>query len=68
MEIGDAMVRIADEAQRQGFVVRPTASGVWIFRKGRDMVAVVEPRDAIELLDVLSVLILAGLDWTLHEG
>lgn len=66
MDIGDAMARIAAEAERQGFSVRQTKSGMWHFRKGGDnwtfQVATVDG-----LLDVLQVLIAAGLDWSYKD-
>nr|MDT0660839.1 hypothetical protein [Micromonospora sp. DSM 115978] len=66
MNIGEAMAMIAEEAERQGFLVRQTRSTMWQFRKGNDN-WLVAPRDASDVLEVLRVLISAGLDWTLKD-
>lgn len=63
MNIGDAMAKIAEEAERQGFIVRTTESGIWLFRRNGNLVAVTLPGSAYQLLDVLAVLIFAGLTW-----
>jgi hypothetical protein len=63
MELGDAMARIAEEAERQGFLVRQTRSSMWQFRKGNDN-WLMSVRTLDDLLDVLRVLISAGLDWS----
>lgn len=60
--IGEAMQKIADEAERQGFVVKQTKSGMWIFRKdGTNVLATVTTAE--QVLHVFKVLISAGLDW-----
>lgn len=64
--IGQSMELIAEEAQRQGFQVRQTRSAMWHFRKGADN-WYFTPRNALDVLDVLSVLITVGLDWTVIE-
>jgi hypothetical protein len=66
MGIGEAMALIAEEAERQGFQVRQTRSTQWHFRKGGDN-WLVSPRDASDVLEVLRVLISAGLDWSFHD-
>lgn len=57
------MARIAEEAERQGFQVDQTRTGMWRFRKGGNVymfgVATFE-----HVLDALKVLIRAGLDWS----
>lgn len=63
MNIGELMAEIAEEAERQGFQVRQTASGMWQFRKGGDN-WLVAPKDARDVLVVLRALITAGLDWS----
>lgn len=63
MQMGEAMAMIAEEAERQGFTVRQTASGMWIFTRRPNTVLVGTPETATGLLDVLSALIFAGLTW-----
>jgi hypothetical protein len=63
VDIGEAMQAIAEEAERQGFFVRQTRSTMWHFRKGSDN-WFVSPKDASDVLEILSVLIAAGLDWS----
>lgn len=60
--IGDSMALIAEEAERQGFLVRQNRSAMWHFRKGNDNWHF-SPRTVLDVLYVLSVLIEAGLDW-----
>lgn len=60
--IGESMATIAEEAERQGFQVRQTRSAMWHFRKGNDNWHF-SPRNVLDVLYVLSVLIEAGLDW-----
>ncbi|MCX5070883.1 hypothetical protein OOJ91_34105 [Micromonospora lupini] len=66
MEIGEAMRLIAEEAERQGFLVRQTRTSMWHFRKGNDnwLVAAKEPA---HVLEILRVLISAGLDWSFKD-
>ncbi|WP_032707457.1 hypothetical protein [Salinispora arenicola] len=66
MEIGEAMQLIAEEAERQGFHVRQTRSSMWHFHKGGDN-WLVAPKDASDVLEVLRVLISAGLDWSFKD-
>lgn len=66
MGIGEAMALIAEEAERQGFQVRQTRSTMWQFRKGNDN-WLVSPQDATDMLEVLRVLISAGLDWSFKD-
>lgn len=66
MNIGELMAIIAEEAERQGFQVRQTRSSMWQFRKGNDN-WLVAPKDARDVLEVLSVLIAAGLDWSRRD-
>lgn len=61
--IGEAMAEIAEEAERQGFQVRQTRSSMWQFRKDGDN-WLVAPKDATQVLEVLRLLIAAGLDWS----
>ena len=63
MNIAEAMAAIAEEAERQGFLVRQTVSGMWQIRLGNDN-WFVRPRSVDELLKILSTLIAAGLDWS----
>ena len=71
MDIGDAIAAIAAEAERQGFSVRQTRTAMWHFRKeGNNWTfRVRQPED---LLEVLSILVAAGLDWAAwsddHDG
>lgn len=60
------MARIAQEAERQGFQVGQTRTGMWKFRKGGNtyMFGAVTFDD---VLDVLKVLISAGLDWSAED-
>ncbi|GGK89051.1 hypothetical protein [Mangrovihabitans endophyticus] len=60
--VGEAMAVIAEEAERQGFQVRQTRSAMWHFRKGSDN-WIFAPRSTLDVVDALSMLISAGLDW-----
>ena len=62
-KVGELMTIIAEEAERQGFQVRQTRSSMWQFRKGNNN-WLVAPKDGRDVLDVLRVLIAAGLDWS----
>jgi hypothetical protein len=57
------MAAIAAEAEQQGFQVRQTRSGMWHIRKGNDNWCV-QPTNVKALLNILSALIAAGLDWS----
>lgn len=61
--IGESMQLIAAEAERQGFRVQQTRSAMWHFRKGSDN-WYFSPRNVVDVIEVLSVLISAGLDWS----
>ncbi|MET0492931.1 MAG: hypothetical protein ABW000_07335 [Actinoplanes sp.] len=63
MGIGESMQLIAEEAERQGFLVRQTRSTSWQFRKGNDN-WFFSPKDVGDVIEALSVLIAAGLDWS----
>jgi len=60
------MAMIAEEAERQGFLVRQTRSTMWHFHKDGDN-WLVAPKDATDVLEVLRVLISAGLDWSFKD-
>lgn len=66
MGIGEAMAQIAEEAERQGFLVVQTRSTMWHFRKGGNN-WMFSPRDASDVLEVLRALISAGLDWSFKD-
>lgn len=63
MNINEAMAAIAEEAERQGFQARQTRSGMWHLRKDNDN-WLVAPTTVEDLLNILSALIAAGLDWS----
>ncbi len=63
MGIGESMALIAKEAEGQGFLVRQTRSTMWHFRKGQDN-WFFSVKDVGDVIEVLSVLINAGLDWS----
>jgi hypothetical protein len=63
MGVGEAMQAIAEEAERQGFLVRQTRSTMWHFRKDKDN-WFFSPREVGDVLEVLAALIAAGLDWS----
>lgn len=63
MNVSEAMAAIALEAERQGFQVRQTQQGTWMLRKGNDTY-VVAPHTVTALMDVMAILIAAGLDWS----
>jgi hypothetical protein len=60
--VGESMELIAEEAERQGFQVSQTERAAWRFRKAGNTL-VVAPRTVADVLDALSYLISAGLDW-----
>jgi len=62
LNISEAMAAIAEEAERQGFHVSQVRSGMWKFSMGGDS-WFVHPRTPDDLLDILSILIAAGLNW-----
>lgn len=63
MNVSEAMAMIALEAERQGFQVRQTRQGTWMLRIGNDTY-VVAPHTVTALMDVMAILIGAGLDWS----
>lgn len=63
MNVTEAMAMIAEEAERQGFLVRQTRQGTWMLRTGNDTY-VVAPHNVTALMDVMAILIGAGLDWS----
>jgi hypothetical protein len=67
MDIEAAMIAIIEEAERQGFFVRQLPSGSWQLKKNQDNWFFHSPRNAIDLLEILQLLIAAGLDWTRWE-
>lgn len=66
MGVGESMALIAEEAERQGFLVRQTKTTMWHFRRGQDN-WFFSVKDVGDVIEVLSVLIRAGLDWTAIE-
>jgi hypothetical protein len=63
VNIHEAMAEIAGEAERQGFQVRQTRSGMWHLRRENNN-WLVAPTTLEDLLNILSALIAAGLDWS----
>ena len=66
MEIEDALAMIAEEAHQQGFLARQLDSGMWQFRIN-DTNVFAEPKTVHGLLQVLRVLIRAGLEWSIPD-
>jgi len=69
MDITEAMIAIIEEAERQGFTVNQYADGALRFHKVLDDGTKWDgllsyPRTAGELLRILQLLIVRGLDWT----
>jgi hypothetical protein len=63
VNIDEAMAKIAKEAERQGFQVGQTRQATWRFNMDGDN-WFVHPRTVEDLLEILSILIAAGLDWS----
>jgi hypothetical protein len=63
VNIAEAMAAIAEEAERQGFQVRQLKSGMWQFRKDANN-WLISAREVDDVLQILSLLIAAGLDWS----
>jgi hypothetical protein len=63
VNIAEAMEAIAKEAEQQGFQVRQLRSSMWHFRKGTDN-WFVTAHEVDDVLQILSLLIAAGLDWS----
>ena len=64
MNLDEAMAEVAMEAERQGFRVRQTKSGMWIIEQEGGYHLIAQIRNANGLLAILRSLIAAGLDWT----
>jgi len=67
MNIEEAMVAIIEEAERQGFQIAQTRSGAWRIAKDGKNYFFPVPSSALELLEILHELIVAGLDWSRWE-
>lgn len=64
MDISELMEVIAQEAERQGFVVRQTREATWHFRRDNHN-AMIVARSAVDVLEGLRVLVTLGLDWSM---
>lgn len=64
MDIGEAMVAIIEEAERQGFHIAQTRGGAWRVSRDGKVFLFPTPNSALQLLEVLHELIVAGLDWS----
>lgn len=65
MNIDEAMAEIAEEAHRQGFQISQTRTGMWHLSKDNKH-WFIKPVTVDDLLNILSALISAGLDWSRH--
>ena len=61
--MGAVMERVATEAIRQGWYVRRTEAGQYVFRNGNVYVIFREPKDQLEWQAALRDLTRAGLIW-----